>query len=267
MMDDGTPQRQGFTPMAPHLFTPEATAMPLAKRPMDPRANTQVRATDRADQIIMEAFSTRADTVLFDPKWVPALAARADVETADFHRREGEASRERALGLPPSLHYDTGDTTYDPDVAHEQGVVKIWRVGSDRVYVVRDRWHHADNLDRSMSPAEEIASLLQLDRDTEDYWRYGGERNPRYTRDYELRCTVNIAHDCTAPLSPDVNDFGGGTTRWLPVDRGTLVLLFRCCTTCEVLAGQIAANTYKTSVKIAELKAREDWPPDTPTQP
>ncbi|KZS84790.1 hypothetical protein B4U45_16745 [Mycobacterium persicum] len=224
---------------------------------MDPRANTTVRAANRATAIIMKAFSTREDTVLFDPVRVPVLAERADAAAADFHLREGEASRERALGLPPSLQYKTLDTDSDPDATHEQGVAKIWRVGGSLVYVVRDRWRHEDNRDRSMSPAEEIASLLLLDRSVDDYWCFGGEHNPRYVRDYELRCTVNIAHDCTAPLSPDVNEYGGGTTRWLPVDRAPLIMLFRCCTACETLAGKFAANTYKTAV----INARADLPP------
>jgi hypothetical protein len=227
--------------------------------PMDPRANTTVCAADRATAIIIKAFSMREDTVLFDPARVPALAERADAAAADFHRREAQAAWERGQipPLPPSLHYDTFDTEYDPDVAHEQGVAKVWRVGGRLVYVVRDPWHHEDNRDRSMSPVDEMASLLQLDRDTDDYWCFGGEGNPRYVRDYELRCTVNIAAECTAPLSPDVNDYGGGTTRWLPVDRAPLIMLFRCCRPCEELAGKFAANTYKTNV----INARADLPP------
>lgn len=237
-----------------NTMDPERRARLLAKfpgisndRPMDPRANTQVRAIDRADEIIRTVWGDNPTAVLVDYKRVPALAERAAEAAADFHRREGEASRarERALGLPPSLRYHAhdGDADFDPDAPAEQGVVKIWRVGSNRADVVRDRWHDGRNLDRNMSPAEEMASTLALDVQVDDYWCYGGDGNPRYWGDYERRCNVNIAHDCTAPLSPDVNDYGGGTTRLLPVNRGTLILLFRCCRACEVEAGKTATDT------------------------
>ncbi|GAB5000769.1 hypothetical protein MAHJHV64_10920 [Mycobacterium avium subsp. hominissuis] len=228
-------------------------------RPMDPRANTQVRAINRAAQIIVQVWGEDPSAVLFDPARVPALAERADVEAADFHRREGEASRERALGLPPSLHYHAhdGNADYDPDATHEQGAVLIWRVGSKHVTVVRDRWHDQANRDRSMSPAEESASMLQHVVEVDDYRGYTSDEAVRpHPADYELRCNVNIAKDCTAPLSLDVNDYGGGTTRLLPLNRGALVLLFRCCRACEDLAGRIAANTYKSHV----IEARADLP-------
>jgi hypothetical protein len=43
----------------------------------------------------------------------------------------------------------------------------------------------------------------------------------------------------------------------MPVNRGTLILLFRMCRACEDLAGKIAANTYRTAV----VQARADLPP------
>ncbi|WP_142706800.1 hypothetical protein [Mycobacterium shimoidei] len=235
--------------------TPEEirTRFPALSNPraMAPNANTQVRAIDRAEQITAQVWGdgAAADAILFNPARVPALAARADAAAAEFHRRESEASRERAQGLAPSLHYNTYDTEYDPDTPAEQGVVQIWRVGTNHVNIVRDRWHDQVNRDRRMSPAAEMASVLQHDINMLDRWdcaEYGCDG------DCDLSCTVHIAKAC------------GGTTRLLPVNRGTLVLLFRCCRVCEVLAGKIAANTYQTNAKIAELEAREDWPPDTP---
>lgn len=71
-----------------------------------------------------------------------------------------------------------------------------------------------------------------------------------------MRCTVNIADNCTAPVSRDVSDYGGGTTRLIQVHRGQFVLLFRCCTACEERAGVIADNNYKTHV----IDARVDLP-------
>lgn len=242
-------QRQGFTPMAPHLFTPDATAMPLAKRSMNPGVSSQVRAIDRADRIVERVWSWTWEgdsdpaTVLFDPKRVPALAQRADEAAAEYHRRAGEGS----------LRYETADglrADYDPNDPAEQGVVRIWRVGSRQVYVVRERWR--DSPDRVNSTTDYFAQLFEFlveQLDYHDCTKFGCDGN------CDLKCNVHIAKAC------------GGVTRMLPVNRGTLVLLFRCCTTCEVLAGQIAANTYKTNVKIAELEAREDWPPDAPAGP
>jgi hypothetical protein len=209
-------------------------------RPMDPRANTQVRAVDRAAEIIMNAFRTREDTVLFDPARVPALAARADAAAADFHWREGEASEARAKNKRPQFHYHAhdGDAEYDPDATHEQGVVKIWRVGSNHVDIVRDRWHDPRNRDRSMSPVEEMASTLRHDIDMLNYQQCG------CYGDCDLHCNLQIAKACK------------GTTRLLPVDRAPLVMLFRCCTACEALASQIAANAHKRHV----VEARADLP-------
>lgn len=131
--------------------------------------------------------------------------------------------------MPPSLHYHSHDTDYDADAPAEQGVVKVWRAGSNHVDVVRDRWHHEGNRDRSMNPTEEMASALAHDVEMDDYEAHTNETSLReHSADYEQRCNVNIAKDCTAPLSRDVSDYGGGTTRLLPVDRGTLILLFRC---------------------------------------
>ena len=232
-------------------------------RRMDPRANTQLRAMERAKQIIMQVWGSDSSVVICDPELVPPMAERADAEAAEFHKRAATDARARAEGRRPILDYDTCDTNYDPNATHEQGVVKIWRVGGDLVYVVRDRWHDRIYKSRIMNPAEEMSSLLQVDRDVDDYHRFGDKDNPRYVRDYELRCNVNIAHDCTAPLSPDVNDYGGGTTRWLAVDKGTVILLFRCCRACEVLTGKIAANSRERHV----MAARAGLPPGAMIMP
>lgn len=60
-------------------------------RPMDPRANTQVRAADRAAEIIKQIWGKDPSAILCDPELVPALAECAAVARADFQRREAKA--------------------------------------------------------------------------------------------------------------------------------------------------------------------------------
>ena len=54
----------------------------------------------------------------------------------------------RAIGEQPILFYDTYDTPYDPNATEEQGAVRIWRVGTNRVDIVRERWHSRLNANR-----------------------------------------------------------------------------------------------------------------------
>jgi hypothetical protein len=206
-------------------------------RVLDPQASTQVQAVLRAEKIIAKVWGdgARVSDVLFDPARVPAMAQRADAAARDFHRRASE------------LHYDTADAEYDRHDTAGQGVVKIWQVGSNHVHVVRDRWRESPN--RKPTTTEYAAAGLGLERSLYEHWKcdeYGDD----HEKACDLHCKVALAKAC------------GGTTRLLPVDRGTLIILWRCCRNCEELAGKIAENTYKTNVKIAELEVREDWPPD-----
>ncbi|MCV7215016.1 hypothetical protein H7J51_06935 [Mycobacterium crocinum] len=205
-------------------------------RPMDPRANTQVRAIERAQQIMSKTWLNLAmgDGVFFDPARVPPLARRADADAAEFHRRAAKGR----------LRYNTWDTDYDPDDPAEQGVVRIWAVGTDHVDIVRDRWHDAPT--RRLSTVSFSAGSLAHKVDTLDYWdcrRYG--------------CEGNCGLECNIQLTPACDT----TARLLATDRGTLILLYRCCWSCEEVAGKIAAETYKTNVQIAHLEAVEVWPP------
>lgn len=98
---------------------------------------------------------------------------------------------------------------------------------------------------------------MQLAQEINDYTPYTNLDSIRqHPADYEMRCTMNVANSCTAPLSRDVSDYGGGTTRLMQVHRGRFVLLFRCCRACEERAGVTADNAYKTSV----IDARVDLP-------
>jgi hypothetical protein len=101
--------------------------------PMDPRASTQVRAIDRGDTVTAKAWARAAEVaaVLFDPARVPALAERADAAAAEFYARSGQDG---------DLHADTHDTDWNPHAPHEQGVVRVWAVGTNHVDVIRDRW-------------------------------------------------------------------------------------------------------------------------------
>jgi hypothetical protein len=218
-----------------------------ANRPMSPAASTQVRGIDRAERIVAAVWRwaweghqpNAPETVLFDPARVPGLAALADEAAAEYHRRTGEDG---------DLLYDTGDGVdgdYDPHNPAEQGTVRIWRVGSNQVDVVRERWRDSPNrLHDTTDYFVHLYEFLTEQLDHHDCTEFGCDRN------CDLACSVHIAKAC------------GGATRLLPVNRGTLVLLMRICGTCEELAGQIASNTYRTNAKIAGLEAREDWPPD-----
>lgn len=213
-------------------------------RPMDPRASTQVRAMDRAERIVAQVgrWTWNGDgdpaMVLFDPERVSNLARRADEEAAEYHRRAAEGD----------LRYDTCDglrADYDPDDPAEHGAVRIWRVGSRQVYIVRERWRDSPN--REASTTDYFAQLFEFlveQLDHHDCTKFGCDGN------CDLKCNVHIAKAC------------GGTTRLLPVNRGALVLLFRCCTACDVLAGQIATNSYRTNVLLKNMEVRDELPPD-----
>ncbi|OBH17061.1 hypothetical protein [Mycolicibacter sinensis] len=206
---------------------PDLTAL----RPMRPDANTQVRATDRAEQIIERVWGDRGGEggVLFDPARVPALAERADAAAAEYHRRAASGE----------LRWDTGDGLrgdYNPDAPAEQGVVRIWRVGTSEVDVVRERWR--DRPGRRWGTVDYTVGMLEHLAEQLDYHDCADDG---CAGDCDLRCNVNITKAC------------GGPTRLLPVDRGTLVLLFRCCRNCEDSAG----TTASTNLQIALMEVHE----------
>ena len=121
--------------------------------------------------------------------------------------------------------------------------VFIWSVGSETVLIACRAV--AGLRDRRLRGAEYFSSMLQLVQEIDDYYEYNSRA------DYELRCTVNISKGCTAPLSPDVGDYQGGTTRLMPLRRGQFLLLFRCCRVCEDLAGHLVDTNFRISVMEA----------------
>jgi len=215
-------------------------------RPMDPALNKIVQAQDDAERITAGAHG-RDNAPLFDPAWSPAMWERANKAVHDLRIRTGLPDDDPNRIRLNSHDYDDFDLDDLPDDA-----VVIWAVDTKTAFVGRP----PHKTERPTKRVDWFTSTLQLAQEIDDYLCYGGEDNPRNFADYELRCDVNIAPDCTAPLSLDVNDFGGGTTRMIPVRRGQFILLFRCCRACEALAGKIAANTYKSHV----IEARADLP-------
>ncbi|MEX3646531.1 hypothetical protein [Mycolicibacterium porcinum] len=199
--------------------TPEelAARFGIDNPPMAPMANTQVRAIVRAEDIMRKVWGDfgLADEMLFDPARVPAMARLAEAAASEFHWRESQGGCDRAEGLRPSLNYDTADTDFDADCPSEQGVVKVWRVGTNHVQVVRERWHDAPT--RRLTTAGWAATALRSSVDLYDWMdcsKFGCKG------DCGMECNVRLSEDC------------GGTTRLLPVHRGTLVMLFRVCWAC-----------------------------------
>lgn len=176
------------------------------ERPRAPIGNTQVQACLRAEQILRRAWSNlaMADVLLTG---VPAMRTRADAEAAEFHRLAAADARARAEGETPLLDYDTfdGESDYDPNATYEQGALKIWTVGTNHVDIVRERWHDSPN--RRFTTAGYAAGMLAHRLDLAVY---GDEP-----------CNVIVSTECERE------------TRLLPVDRGSLVLLFRVCWDCE----------------------------------
>ncbi|WP_067977094.1 hypothetical protein [Mycolicibacter icosiumassiliensis] len=220
---------------------PELTAL----RPMHPDANTQVRATDRAEQIIAKAWGDRAGDggVLFDPARVRALAKRADAAAAEYHRRAANGE----------LRWDTGEGPrgdYNPDAPAEQGVVRIWRIGSNHVDVVRERWRDAPG--RRWGTVDYAALSLEHSTEQLDHHNCTTEG---CAGDCDLRCTAHIAEAC------------GGPTRLLPVDRGTLVLLFRACDACLAKAARDASTNTQLAIMAAHERVAFKPAPAQPTRP
>jgi len=200
-----------------------------------PDPDNSIAAAALAAERIAAGAHGRDNAPLFDPAWSRVMWERAEKAMRDLVEGIGD-SRIRLNDVA-----DSTDLEYLPDDA-----VAVWRVGAPKADVGRARQQHIDWHTWAIQFAQEV----------DDYWRYITGITP-YPADYELRCTVNIAPDCTAPLSRDVSDYGGGTTRLMVVHRGRFVLLFRCCTACEALAGRTADRSYKHNV----VEARADLPP------
>ncbi|ORB53672.1 hypothetical protein [Mycobacterium persicum] len=212
--------------------------------PPDPD-NPIAKAVLDAERVTAGAHG-RDNTPLFDPGWSPAMWERATNAMAELQN----GLRDKSISL---LNYDAVGLTDDlPDDA-----MVVWAVGTRRAHLGLP---HATN--HATQRVDWFTSMVQFAQEVDDYWKYGGE-NPCYAADYELRCTINLSDTCTMPLSRDVSDYGGGTTRLMPVRRGRFVLLFRCCRACEALAGKTADVNFKISV----LEAQAKLPPDAVIDP
>jgi hypothetical protein len=154
--------------------------------PMDPRVSTQVRAIDRADELTAGAWASAAEVaaILFDPARVPELAQRAETAATEFYARSGEDG---------DLHADTHDTDWDQHAPHEQGVVRVWAVGTNHLDVIRDRWRDAPN--RKQKPVDYFASMYTSGvPDFFDCARYGCTGG-----DCDRACSVHLAKACAGP--------------------------------------------------------------------
>jgi len=199
--------------------------------PMDPRVDTQARATKQAEALTTRVWAKAAEAaaVLFDSALVPELAKRADNAATEFYTLSGEGG---------DLHYDTHDLDWNPHSMAEQGVVRVWPVGTNHVDVIRDRWR--ENPNRIQKPVDYFAGMY-------------GSRLPDYFDCAQYRCTGDCDRACSVRLTKAC----AGPTRAMPVNRGTLILLFRMCRECDALAGKIAANNRRTTI----IRARADLPP------
>jgi hypothetical protein len=214
--------------------------------PPDPN-NPIAEAAFAAERIAAGAHG-RDNAPLFNPAWNKAMWERAN-----------EVVRELQNGIA-----DNSIRLVDEDNLAElrdlpDDVVLLWRVGSGIAGVGRpyDQTEHIERV-------EWFTSTVQFEQQDRDYWRYTSDEAMRHhPTDFDMRCTVNIANGCTAPLSRDVSDYGGGTTRLMQVHRGQFVLLFRCCRACEERAGVTADTNYKNHV----IKARADLPPGAVIMP
>ncbi|GLB83492.1 hypothetical protein [Mycobacterium kiyosense] len=208
--------------------------------PPDP--DNPIAAAALAAERIAAGAHGRDNAPLFDPAWSRVMWERANTATDDLLTRialpNDDPNRIRLSDIA-----DSTDIEHLPDDA-----VVVWRVGAPKADVGRAKQQHIDWHTWAIQIAQEV----------DDYWCYTTGITP-YPADYELQCTVNMAPDCTAPLSRDVSDYGGGTTRLMVVHRGRFVLLFRCCTACEALAGQTADRKYKDNV----VARRADLPKGT----
>jgi hypothetical protein len=212
----------------------------MSERPMDPALNATVQAMLNAERVTAGCPDNSA---LFDPVWSPVMHKLAVDAMAGLRSAVAEGA--------VRLRYHDYDGEVDLDDLPSDAVL-IHRVYRGTALVCCRA--NASLKDQTLRGVDYYRSMLEYMAEVDDYWHYGDADNSRYMSDYELRCTVNIANDCTAPLSPDVGDFGGGTTRLMPVQRGRTVLLFRCCRQCEVMAGELAETNFKISVMEAQAK-------------
>jgi hypothetical protein len=212
----------------------------MRERPMDPALNTTVQAILNAERITAGCADNSA---LFDPAWSPVMHRVAERVMAGLRSGLTEGT--------VRLRYHDYDGGVDLDDRTTEAVL-IHDVGSKYALVCCRANASLD--DRTLRGADYYRNMLEYRAEIDDYWQYGDTNNSRYIADYELRCTVNIADDCSAPLSPDVGDFGGGTTRLMPMHLGPYVLLFRCCRGCEAKAGRDAETNFKISVMEAQAK-------------
>ena len=148
-------------------------------KPPDPN-NATVQAMLDAEAITAGAHG-RDNAPLFDPIWSPAM-----------HERARAAVREVQYGLADdSIRLNDANNLADLDQLPDDAVV-VWAVGARLAHVGRP---HA-RLER----VDWFTSIVQLAQEVNDLQPYTNDTSVRqHPADYELRCNVNIAANCTAP--------------------------------------------------------------------
>jgi hypothetical protein len=202
--------------------------------------NPIAKAVLDAERITAGAHG-RDNAPLFDPAWSPAMWERAN-----------DAVHELLNGIADNSIRLVDNDNLSEVVDLPDDAVVAWCIGEGLAGVGRPY-----DLTEHIERVEWFTSTVQFEQENRDYWRYTSDEAIRpHPTDFDLRCSINLAPDCTAPLSRDVSDYGGGTTRLMQLHRGQFVLLFRCCTACEAWAGKAADTNYKNHL----IGARADLP-------
>ncbi len=109
-----------------------------------------------------------------------------------------------------------GDRIVLPEIKNPpDDAVFIWSVGSNTVLVCCRA--AASLTDRRLRGPDYFSGMLQFFAEIDDYHRFNS------AADDELRCTINLAENCTAQAPA----FSGGTSRLMPLQRGQFILLWR----------------------------------------
>lgn len=207
----------------------------IDKPPMNPAMNTTVSAVLDAERIEDQGRRGRDLTSLFDPIWSPAMHEIADKTMWKLRTAlaDGEVQLE-SHGYDMAHEIDLDNPPTD--------AVFIYRVG-DRYLLVCCR-AGACHDERRLRGTGYFGDMLNHFAALDDYYVYNSGA------DRELKCTVNLSTDCLA----NDEDWGAGRTRQITTRRGQFVLTWRCCITCERLAGQMAETNFRISVMEAQAK-------------
>jgi hypothetical protein len=242
--DVNSPRRQGFTPMAPHLFTPSSTQAPVSS-PLQ-KGNPVVSRILAGEQFHDNVF-TRDSAELFDPVRCPRMheIARAAL---DYVHTSKDITWD-----------DHGDSDRDPFVpfSADDPALYVYKVGSGYVTVCRNpKAVGAFTLatvgpDRSRRGVDYFAGMYRLMTSLHNGWWADG-------------CSIELATGCAGNDRDDAG-FLHGPTQLMPLLCGSVLLIIEICTPCLDYATEAARTGYELSVMEARMRA--DLPPDAVITP